>query len=177
MRVPLGLRIVIGLVVGRLLTTLASAVQKVLVLPVSAMAIVWDEVGGSTTSVVLRASGHEIISDKMGARLGVLGVLDFPRRQLLAMQRGRREDMMLHPPCMLNTVASSIRPSFLWLHLSDVCSLTALNPCDQQYYILPPLILTNGVTLAGAVVAAAAISGAGGALPGVMIAVAPLAPW
>jgi hypothetical protein len=71
MRVPLGLRIVIGLVVGRLLTTLASAVQKVLVLPVSAMAIVWDEVGGSTTSVVLRASGHEIISDKMGTRLGV----------------------------------------------------------------------------------------------------------
>ena len=100
MMVPLGFRIDMGLVAICGLHTGVLTVKKLEVVPVSA--IIW--VGGPSSIYAVEAviGGHTLLS-----RLGGVYANGFPRRQLFWRRRGRPAMMVLLPPCMLVTVASS----------------------------------------------------------------------
>jgi hypothetical protein len=128
---PFGLRMLIGLDVRRLLIMRASIVQKLCVLPVSAIAMVLiAKLGGSLLTFDIRLQlGWAILS----ITLSCFGN-DFPPCQLPCNLRrtGRVMLMTVEPPCMLKTVAVSMCPLALWRQVPDSCLALGLNPCVQQ---------------------------------------------
>ena len=122
--VPLGLAMPIGLEVGRLLTTAAETVQKCAVLPESAIPSI---LGG----IIVGGGGPTMTEDKLkpvlvslevteGMSWSGVGTVGSPPCQLLvgleaaalalralAMRRGRPDEIVLFPPCMLKAVAVS----------------------------------------------------------------------
>lgn len=114
-RLPLGLRMVIGWRVGRLLRTGASMVPKLAVLPVSAMASWWwiVPVGGP---IAIGASNVDAnkqvkVDDECFSLLSLFAVaISFPPCQLLVGAPGRLgllPMMVLLPPILMSTVAVS----------------------------------------------------------------------
>ena len=116
-----------GALVGRLLSTLAVTVQKCAVLPLSAMARESGGtiVGGGPTKTVLDRQTAEYSFKTLGwlvvSQIGM--VVGSPPRQLGAVVcrwRGRPDEIVLLPPFILKAVASSLWPSALRWHVSDV---------------------------------------------------------
>ena len=136
MIVPFGLAMLIGRVVGRLLTTCAERVQKWAVLPLSAMANLSGGmvIGGGPMGSVDKQKSEYSLMTLVGliVRLGSHVDIGSPRRQLVAgggaaaadrvvvSWRGRPAAMVLLPPCIRKTVASVLWPAALRGHVSEV---------------------------------------------------------
>ena len=114
---PLGVRMLIGCVVGRRLMTGDAIRKKLLVLPVSAMMLL--VVGGPTVGTMLGIDDSSLEEEASIHRV-VAGV-GFPPSQVGAGVRRRKPDeMVLLPPCILSAVAVALWPSFGCSHVALV---------------------------------------------------------
>jgi hypothetical protein len=123
---PFGLRMLMGLVAGRLLFTGALVWKKLLVVPVSAM--MEDKGSGGPTEDV-----DKECSVLLDISILAFFFVGFPPSQLVG-RRGPRKppEMVLLPPFILSAVASVLWPSFLLEHVALVCCSFLPSPCDQQ---------------------------------------------
>lgn len=123
---PLGLRIANGTSGGRLLMIGVSMAKKLLVVPVSAIAGKVGEAKGGPTEEVAEKHVHVAVKLFFTTFAAVANnAVGSPRPysgSFGSRRRARRPVMMvLLPPCILVTVASSLCPSLGLVHEALVC--------------------------------------------------------